>query len=74
MPQTVSIITVSEITLPGGLGSSRRMVSITYSVDGGPPRIVYVDPDKDTPDERRRVIAEDWKQAQQHVPETLELP
>jgi hypothetical protein len=38
------------------------------------PRIVYIDPDKDTPEERRRLIAEDWEKAQAHTPETMEIP
>jgi hypothetical protein len=74
MPQTVSILAVGSVQLPTGLGTSRRMVSITYSVDGSMPRIVYIDADKDTPEERRRVVAEDWAQAQSHTPETLEIP
>jgi hypothetical protein len=74
MPRTVSILAVGSIQLPTGVGTSRRMVSVTYSVDGSMPRIVYIDPDKDTPEERRRLIAEDWEKAQAHTPETMEIP
>jgi len=73
MPQTVSILAVGVIQLPSGVGTSRLMRSITYSVDGAMPRIVYLDPENDTPEERRRVIAEDWKQFQNRPPQTLEL-
>jgi hypothetical protein len=74
MSRTVSILSEGYITLPTGVGTSRRMLSVTYSVDGAMPRIVYLDPDKDTPDERKRVIAEDWQKAQGESPPTIELP
>ncbi len=74
MPQTVSIMAVGTVQLPVAPGVTRAMHSITYSVDGSFPRIVYVDADKDTPEERRRAITEDWKKAQTESPPTLELP
>ena len=71
MPRTVSILAVSRVQLPVAAGVSRSMTSITYSVDGSPPRIVYIDAEKDTPEERKRAIAEDWKNAQTEKPQTL---
>ena len=74
MPRTVNILAVGEVQLPAGPGMTRRMVSITYSVDGSFPRIAYVDAEKDTPEERKRAITEDWQKAQAQKPQTLELP
>ena len=73
MPVQVSILAVGEVNLPVSPGVSRRFRSVTYSADGGFPRIVYIDPGKDTPEERRRVIAEDIKQAATETPQMFEL-
>ena len=74
MPVKVSILAVGVVQLPVGPGVTKRMVSLTYSADGAFPRIAYVEANKDTPEERRRVIAEDLKKAATEVPPTLELP
>jgi hypothetical protein len=73
MPVKVSILAVGRVQLPVALGVSKEMVSITYSAGGAFPRIAYVEAEKDTPEERRRVITEDLKKAAAEVPPTLEL-
>jgi len=74
MPVQVSILSVGEVQLPVAPGVTRLLRSITYSADGAFPRIVYVEPDKDTPAERRRLIAEDLKKAKEETPEGLTIP
>jgi hypothetical protein len=74
VPIKVEILAVGEVHLPVGVMATKRMRSITYSADGAMPRIVYVEPDKDTPEERRRLIAEDVKRAAAETRPTLELP
>ena len=74
MPVKVSILAVGVVQLPVGPGVTKRMVSLTYSADGAFPRIAYLEADKDTPEERRRVIAEDLKKAKAEVPPELTIP
>ena len=74
MPLTVSILAVGVVSLPVAPGVMRHVRSVTYSIEGSMPRTVYIDLDKDTPEERKRAIAEDWKKAQTEKPQTLEIP
>jgi hypothetical protein len=74
MPETVSILRQSVVRLPIGAGSSKEMISLTYTVGGAAPRIVYIDPDHDSEEERKRAIADDIRAAREQTPQTLELP
>jgi len=49
------------------------MVAITYSTADVPPRTVFVAKEKDTPQERQRVIKADLEAARAARGETLEL-
>ena len=74
MPETVSVLSESLVLLPVAPGITKPMKALTYAAFGIPFRIVYIDPAKDTPDERKRAIADDLRAARQAVPQTLELP
>jgi len=50
------------------------MIAITYSTPDVPPRTVFVDKAKDTPEERQRVIGEDLEAARAARPTFLDLP
>jgi hypothetical protein len=74
VPIQARILKVGSVRLPTGLGGDRLMVSLTYSADGAFPRIAYVDAERDSPEERRRVIAEDLERARAEAPQSVELP
>ena len=74
MPETVSILSERRIPRPVAPGVTSDQLAITYAAVGLPPRIVYLDPEKDTPDERKRVIAADIIAARAAKPSTLDLP
>ena len=73
MPRTVRIHGVSPISVPGGATGVHQLLAISYSVDGGLPRAVVIDADNNTPEERRRVIAEDIERTKSEAPESFEL-
>lgn len=74
MPEWVDILKVTEV-VPGEPGGGvAGQVAITYSTDDIPPRTVFVDKDKDTPEERQRVIKEDLEAARATKPTSFELP
>lgn len=74
MPERVRLHNVEEVA-PGELGEGEAgQVAITYSTADVPPRTVFVDKGKDTPEERSRVIKEDLEAARAAGRETLELP
>ena len=74
MPEAVRIHKVAEVS-PGELGAGEvDQVAITYSAEDVHPRTVFVDKDKDTPQERQRVIKEDLEAARAPGKEFLELP
>ena len=74
MPEAVRIIKVTEVT-PGDPGGGEiGQVAITYSTEDVPPRTVFVDQAKDTPEERGRVIKEDLEAARATGREFFELP
>ncbi len=73
MPETVHILAESRLTLPTGPGVLREMISLTYAAAGLAPRIVYIDPDHDSPEERKAKIAADLKQARAATPTQVDL-
>ena len=74
MPETVAILRETSIPLPVAPGVTRQMVAITYAAADVGPRIVYIEPGRDSPEERKRVIAADIKAARAETPNTLEIP
>ncbi len=74
MPQQVSILSVGTVPLTVAPGVFHYMRSITYATETMFPRTVYLEVDKDTPEERIRIIAEDIEKAKVERPETLEIP
>ena len=74
MPEAVRIIRVAEVA-PGAPGGGEiGQVAITYSTEDVPPRTVFVEQAKDTPEERGRVIREDLEAARATGKEFLDLP
>ena len=74
MPEAVRIHRAEDVGL-GQIGAPEpNMVAITYSTPDVPPRTVFVDKAKDTPQERQRVIKEDLEAARAARPTFLELP
>lgn len=74
MPVQVSILAETRIQLLVAPGVFKAVRSITYSADGGFPRVVNIELERDTPEERRRVIAEDIERAKTERPTSFELP
>ncbi len=74
MPQLVAVHRVTEVVgSPQGEGEIGQ-IAITYSTPDVPPRTVFVDKEKDTPQERQRVIKEDLEAARAARPTPFELP
>ena len=74
MSEAVRIVRVAEVA-PGEPGGGEiGQVAITYSTADVPPRTVFVDQAKDTPQERGRVIKEDLEAARATGREFLDLP
>jgi len=73
VPQLVRIVRAVDVEAgqPGVPGPN--MVAITYSTADVPPRTVFVAKEKDTPQERQRVIKADLEAARAARGETLEL-
>ncbi|OGQ17419.1 MAG: hypothetical protein A2138_26910 [Deltaproteobacteria bacterium RBG_16_71_12] len=74
MAEQVRIAAERPVDLPASPGTAKRMIMITYVAYDMPPRIVYVDGENDTPEERARVISEDLEVARSSKPPTLNLP
>ena len=74
MPEAVRVLRVTEISAAETEGDVADQVAITYSTPDVPPRTVIIDKDKDTVQERQRVIKEDLEAARATPSETLELP
>jgi hypothetical protein len=74
VPETVRILRVVEI--PEGVGAEPQVarVAITYSTPQVPPRTIYVDKDRDSQEERQRVIKEDLEGFRAQRVELLEIP
>ena len=73
MPERVRVHRVTEIPAEESLEGDVDQVAITYSTSDVPPRTVFVDKEKDTPEERQRVIKEDLEAARAARGETLDL-
>ncbi len=73
MPELVKVLRVTDVEAgqPGVPGPN--MIAITYSTSDVPPRTVFIDKAKDTPQERQRVIKEDLEAARANRGTTLEL-
>lgn len=74
MPQSVVIYSVTEIPPGAVVEGEVAQVAITYATPEVPPRTVYIDKDKDTPEERQRVIKADLEAVRAEPRETLEIP
>lgn len=74
MPETVSILSVRTVRRPVAPGVTSDQYAVTYAATGLTPRVVYVDVEKYSDDELRRVIAEDLRQARGAPAKTLEIP
>lgn len=74
MPETVSILSEADISLPVAPGHSHVMHAITYLANGLSPRIVYVDPAEDTTLKRQQLIRTDIDLARGQAPNTIEVP
>ena len=74
MPESVRIISVTDV-VPGDPGGGEAgQVAITYSTPDVPPRTVFVEKEKDTPQERQRVIKEDLEAVRAGRPTFLDIP
>lgn len=74
MPEKVNILSRRTVQAAAGPGIIRPMISVTYAAENMMPRVVYLDALKDSPEELRRVIAEDLRLAREGTVETLDLP
>ncbi|KKN36992.1 hypothetical protein LCGC14_0768030 [marine sediment metagenome] len=74
MPEQVRIHGAVDVGLGEQGAPAPNMVAITYSTSDVPPRTVFVDKDKDTAEERQRVIKEDLEAARAAGAERFELP
>jgi len=74
MPEAVRILRVTEVSPGEPGGGEPGQVAITYSTPDVPPRTVFVDKEKDTPQERQRVIKEDLEAARATGKEFLDIP
>lgn len=74
MPETVSILSVRRIPRPVAPGVVKDQVAVTYAAAGLTPRIVYLEPENDTDEERKRLIAADIREARGQTTSTLDLP
>ena len=74
MSEVVRLVSVDDAGAgdPGAPGPN--MVAITYSTPDVPPRTVFVNKSKDTPEERQRVIGEDLEAVRAARPTFLDLP
>jgi len=73
MPDAVRLVRVTEV-VPGRAGGGEPgQVAITYSAEDVPPRTVFIDKDKDTTQERQRVIKEDLEAARAPGKEFLDI-
>ena len=74
MPDLAKILRVTDVA-PGQPGGGEiGQVAITYSTADVPPRTVFVDKEKDTPAERRRVIQEDLETVRGAPKQFLDIP
>lgn len=74
MPEQVLIRSVEELVDVDEAGDPRDVVAITYATAAVPPRTVFIDKEKDTPQERQRVIKEDLEAARAARSVPFELP
>ena len=74
MPEQVLIRSVEELVDVDEAGDPRDVVAITYATAAVPPRTVFIDKGKDTPEERRRVIKEDLEAARAARSTPFQLP
>ncbi|KKM24965.1 hypothetical protein LCGC14_1599750 [marine sediment metagenome] len=74
MPEQVLIRNVQEIPVFDGAGVGREVVAITYSSRTVAPRTVFIDKEKDTPQERQRVIKGDLETVRAARAVPLDLP
>ena len=73
MPDAVRIVGVADAVAGEPGGGELGQVAITYSTDDVSPRTVFLDKDKDTPEERVRAIKEDLEAARATGREFLDL-
>ena len=74
MPVQVSILAEGKVELPVAPGVFKVFRSITYATEDMWPRVVYIELEKDSEEERVRVIRDDLERAKTERPQTLELP
>ena len=74
MPESVTILSRRTVQAAAGPGVVLPMVSVTYAAEGMMPRVVFLDAAKASPEDLRRVIAEDLRLAREGAVETLVLP
>jgi len=74
MPEAVRIHRVTDAAAAETEEGAVDQGAIRYSTADVPPRTVFVDKAKDTPQERQRVISEDLEAARAAPREFLELP
>ena len=74
MPEQVLVRSVEELVHADAAGDLRDVVAITYATAAVAPRTVFIDKEKDTPQERQRVIKEDLEAARAARSTPFELP
>lgn len=74
MPETVLIRSVEELVHFDDAGVGRDVVAVTYASAAVAPRTVFIDKDKDTLDERQRVIKEDLEAVRAAKSTPIDLP
>ncbi|MGH6996678.1 MAG: hypothetical protein ACREEO_00735 [Phenylobacterium sp.] len=74
MPEKVTDIREARLFHPVSPGVDGELVQVVYAASDGVPRNVYIPVERDSPEERIRVIAEDLAAVRSTIPKTLELP
>ena len=72
-PIEVEIIDAHEITeYPLGREPTTTVI-VTYRVGAEAPRSIFIPKDQDTPENRAKLIREDWQKASSFKPETIKV-
>lgn len=74
MPERVRIHRVTDAPTGDPPGTTGPGVAITYSTPDVGPRTVFIEADKDSPEERQRVIKEDLEAVRGTRREYIDLP
>lgn len=73
LPAEVQIIDETEITTYPRLGEEKKQIAVTYVAPGFPPRTIFIDKEKYSEEELKRLILEDLKKLRERKARTLKL-